>query len=155
MDICCSTKSSNSTIPWNITKQYFKTISCNKYKDTSTYIRRRKAGLLKGQQELIVPNIETTLALHIAGVDVGFLPYSIVKAYLESGQLISRQVVNHRSNSALSFSWNKNEKGRIMTDMENMIKNNHPLLMAFCNNLMRINYQYKRAGRKNNHLLYW
>ncbi|AWX13492.1 transcriptional regulator [Mergibacter septicus] len=120
-------------LPDSILKQY---LAIN-IEDTSTYIRRRKAWLLKGQQELIVPNIETKLALHIAGVGVGFLPYPMVKPYLESGQLISRQVINHRSNSALSFSWNKSDKGRIMTDIENMIKNNHPLLMAFCCHLVK------------------
>lgn len=123
----------HSILSDNILKQY---LAIN-IEDTSTYIRRRKAWLLKGQQELIVPNIETKLALHIAGIGVGFLPYSIVKPYLDSGQLISRKVVNPRGNSALSFSWHKNEKGKILIDIENMIKNNHPLLMAFCHNLTK------------------
>ena len=42
--------------------------------DTSVTLRKRTAWLLNGQRELVVPNMSTKLACHLAGLGVGFLP---------------------------------------------------------------------------------
>ncbi|VEB22905.1 LysR family transcriptional regulator [Avibacterium volantium] len=103
--------------------------------DTSIHIRKRKGWLLKGQHEIVVPNLATKLAMHIDGIGVGFLPYFLAKPYLDSGQLIARQVVHPRANSPFCFSWLRKEKGHITQTLATMIKEKHPIMWNFTHHL--------------------
>lgn len=103
--------------------------------DTSIHLRRRKGWLLKGQHEITVPNLSTKLTMHIEGIGVGFLPYHIVRPYIESGQLITRKVANHRANSPLCFSWLKSNAGKINQKLTELVHSKHPLLWDFAQHL--------------------
>ncbi|MDX1301448.1 LysR family transcriptional regulator [Photobacterium sp.] len=103
--------------------------------DTSRHLVRRKAWLLKGQKELIVPDFETKVHMHTQGIGVGFLPKNIAMRLLNSGQLITRNVANPRSNSPISFGWRKDATGKIISELREMVRTNHPLLAPFCANI--------------------
>lgn len=103
--------------------------------DTSIHIRRRKGWLLKGQHEIIVPNLATKVIMHIEGIGIGFLPYHIAKPYIDSGQLITRTVANPRANSPLCFSWLKANQGKITKKLAELVRTNHPLLWNFAQHL--------------------
>lgn len=40
-------------------------------------------------KEIIVPDMETKLAAHLAGVGIGFVPQPLCQPLLDSGQLVS------------------------------------------------------------------
>lgn len=119
--------------------------------DTSIHIRKRKGWLLKGQHEIIVPNIATKLEMHIDGIGVGFLPYLLVKPYLDSGQLIARQVAYPRANSPFCFSWLRKESGRITQELARMIKEKHPIMWNFTQHLdlSKVNTYRAEAEQEN------
>lgn len=119
------------TLPDDILRQF----TAINVEDTSIHIRRRKGWLLKGQHEIVVPNLATKLAMHIEGIGVGFLPYHIAKPYIDSGQLITRNVVNPRANSPLCFSWLKANQGKITKKLAELIQTRHPLMWDFAKNL--------------------
>jgi LysR family transcriptional activator of the allD operon len=45
-----------------------------------------------GQKEIVVPDIETKVAAHIAGVGIGFLPEPLCQPLIARGELIARQI---------------------------------------------------------------
>ncbi|NOI65392.1 LysR family transcriptional regulator [Vibrio sp. 99-8-1] len=103
--------------------------------DTSRHLVRRKAWLLKGQKELLVPDFETKVLMHTQGIGVGFLPKNVATRLLNSGQLITRGIANPRSNSPLSFSWRKDAQGKVVSELKEMIRTEHPLLTPFYANI--------------------
>ncbi|WP_428774420.1 LysR family transcriptional regulator [Vibrio sp.] len=103
--------------------------------DTSRHLVRRKAWLLKGQQELLVPDFETKIQMHTQGIGVGYLPHTIATRLLNSGQLITRTTANPRGRSPMSISWRKDASGQIVNELKQMVAQDHPLMAPFYANI--------------------
>lgn len=84
--------------------------------DTSRNLTKRVAWLLPGQKEITVPDLRTKLECHLQGLGVGFLPETLCQHYLDSGQLVSREVINQRQTSPLSLAWH-NDAGKAVSEI--------------------------------------
>ncbi|TWP78793.1 HTH-type transcriptional activator AllS, partial [Escherichia coli] len=58
--------------------------------DSARTLTKRVAWRLPGQKEIIVPDMETKIAAHLAGVGIGFLPKSLCQSMIDNQQLVSR-----------------------------------------------------------------
>jgi len=84
--------------------------------DTSRNLTKRVAWLLPGQKEIVVPDLSSKLACHLQGLGVGFLPAQLCQPYLDSGQLVSCEVINQRQPSPLSLAW-ENHSGKAVEEI--------------------------------------
>ncbi len=62
-------------------------------------------GLLGGQDVLTVPNMMAKLEAQLHGLGAGFLPSYLVRPYLDSGRLVTRQVRRPRRLARISYLW--------------------------------------------------
>lgn len=95
--------------------------------DTSRHLEKRVAWLLTGQRQIIVADIATKLACHLKGMGIGFLPRHICQPYLDSGELIARQIRYPRAPSSLSLAWKKEYTGKALHDIVNLFRERDPL----------------------------
>ncbi|HGY7852290.1 TPA: HTH-type transcriptional activator AllS, partial [Escherichia coli] len=75
--------------------------------DSARTLTKRVAWRLPGQKEIIVPDMETKIAAHLAGVGIGFLPKSLCQSMIDNQQLVSRVIPTMRPPSPLSLAWRK------------------------------------------------
>ncbi len=59
---------------------------------SARHLAKRTARLLSGQQEIKVPDLRTKLECHLRGLGIGFLPRQLCQAYLDSGELVAKQL---------------------------------------------------------------
>lgn len=64
--------------------------------DSARTLTKRVAWRLPGQKEIIVPDMETKIAAHLAGVGIGFLPKSLCQSMIDNQQLVSRVIPTMR-----------------------------------------------------------
>lgn len=102
--------------------------------DTSRNLTKRIAWLLPGQNEIKVPDLRSKLECHLHGVGIGFLPQKICQRYLDSGQLVCREVVNERQPSPLSLAW-RNDAGKAVEDIVDLFHRRAEPMMGFLNNI--------------------
>ena len=81
--------------------------------DTSVHITKRTAWRLPRQRELLVPDMQTKIACHIAGLGVGFLPAPIAGELSRQRLLVERPVVVGRLPSPLALAWRRVGAGQI------------------------------------------
>ncbi|MRS15608.1 HTH-type transcriptional activator AllS [Enterobacteriaceae bacterium RIT691] len=86
-------------------------------KDSAVKLTRRVAWLLPGQKEIVVPDMETKIAAHLAGVGVGFLPEPLCRPLIEAGLLVNRTIPVMRPPSPLSLAWQKGNAGKAVQDI--------------------------------------
>ena len=99
--------------------------------DTSRHLSKRTAWRLSGQHEIKVPDLHTKLACHLKGVGIGFLPLSLCKPLIDSGQLIAKEVKNRRHNSPLSLAWCEDKKGAVVSYLVDLFRQGHPSVQSF------------------------
>ncbi|MCS3409732.1 HTH-type transcriptional activator AllS [Serratia sp. AKBS12] len=102
--------------------------------DTSHNLTKRIAWLLPGQKEIKVPDLRSKLECHLQGLGVGFLPLSLCQPYLQSGQLIAREMVNQRQPSPLSLAWH-NHSGSAVAETVALFTNKAPCIAQFLKNI--------------------
>lgn len=73
--------------------------------DSSRVLPPRSAGLLSGQEVLMVPDLPSKVAAQCQGLGVGFLPAHLLAAYLESGRLVTRIVEEPKPDLPLWIAW--------------------------------------------------
>jgi DNA-binding transcriptional LysR family regulator len=61
-------------------------------------------GLLGGQDVFTVPDMPSKLEAQLRGLGGGFLPESLARPYIDSGQLVAKQVLAERTN-ACHYAW--------------------------------------------------
>lgn len=98
--------------------------------DTSRNLTKRVAWLLPGQKEIKVPDLRSKLECHLQGLGVGFLPKNMCQPYLDSGQLISREVNNQRQPSPLSLAW-RNECGKAVEEIVTLFERRDERINGF------------------------
>ncbi|RAR82620.1 DNA-binding transcriptional LysR family regulator [Paracidovorax anthurii] len=62
-------------------------------------------GLLGGQDVLTVDSMQTKLQAQLRGLGGGFLPEPMVRAYVEAGRLVTRQVARPARRVPLHYAW--------------------------------------------------
>ncbi|WP_058912304.1 HTH-type transcriptional activator AllS [Entomohabitans teleogrylli] len=105
--------------------------------DTSRNLTRRVAWLLNGQKEIKVPDMGTKLACHLSGLGVGFLPERLCRPYIDSGELVVRDVVNARQPSPLSIAWKADSSGKVVSEIVALFKQQETLATGFLSTIDR------------------
>lgn len=100
--------------------------------DTSLRLKKRSAWRLAGQQELLVPDLETKIACYEAGMGIGFLPSPIALEAIRGNRLA--EIVNvpvGRSPFPLSFAWRNKDAGKITAHMRHLLAIRDPIVAPF------------------------
>jgi DNA-binding transcriptional LysR family regulator len=79
--------------------------------DSARQLQARTVGLLFGQDTLPVPDMHTKHAFQLAGLGFGFLPYAWVRADIERGLLIEKEVEETKPDERLYLAWRTGEEG--------------------------------------------
>lgn len=103
--------------------------------DTARTLTKRVAWRLPGQKEIIVPDIETKIAAHIAGVGIGFLPRSLCQPLIDRRALVSLTIPSMRPPSPLSLAWHKHHSGKAVTDIVRLFQQRQPEISGFLTTL--------------------
>lgn len=108
--------------------------------DTSLHLQKRSPWRLSGQQELIVPDLETKISCHIAGLGIGFLPASIAYEAIRKHQLVEIKMASgNRQPSPLSVVWRSKDSGKICQHLRDLIRSRHKISLPFLNRLSTSN----------------
>ncbi len=73
--------------------------------DSSRHLPPRSVGILSGQDTLTVPDLESKLAAHVAGLGCGFLPASIAATDVAAGRLVVLALETPRPPARVSAAW--------------------------------------------------
>lgn len=100
--------------------------------DSSVHTDGRPAWRLMGQEEILVPNLETKILCHRAGLGIGFLPRPIAEERIGAGELreLHAKDVN-RQPSPMSYVRPKKDTGLIGNYLELLIEQRHELIRPF------------------------
>ena len=99
--------------------------------DSARRLTKRVVWRLPGQKEIVVPDIETKVAAHIAGVGIGFLPEPLCQPLIARGELVSRQIPTMRPPSPLSLAWRKDHHGKAVQDITSLFGHSAPEIQGF------------------------
>lgn len=99
--------------------------------DSARTLTKRVAWRLPGQKEIIVPDMETKIAAHLAGVGIGFLPKSLCQSMIDNQQLVSRVIPTMRPPSPLSLAWRKFGSGKAVEDIVTLFTQRRPEISGF------------------------
>ncbi|TVO58722.1 LysR family transcriptional regulator [Denitromonas halophila] len=82
--------------------------------DTTRTMQARSAGMVIGQDTLVVPDHHAKLEAQIAGLGVGHLPYFLAAEALADGRLVRRQTDASRLQEPLHLAWRRDHDGRAL-----------------------------------------
>ncbi|TVT50996.1 MAG: LysR family transcriptional regulator [Denitromonas halophila] len=82
--------------------------------DTTRTMQARSAGMVIGQDTLVVPDHHAKLEAQIAGLGVGHLPYFLAAEALADGRLVRRQTDANRLQEPLHLAWRRDHDGRAL-----------------------------------------
>ncbi len=78
--------------------------------DSSRNLPPRTSGILKGQDVLTMPNMQSKLAAQIKGLGVGYLPKFLAEKHIASGELIIKQVTESKHEVPMYLAWRTSDK---------------------------------------------
>lgn len=86
--------------------------------DSSRRLAARTVGLFGAPEMLVVPSMQAKLEAQVAGLGVGYLPFSLAQPAIDRGELVVRstQGARHGSNAAptTQVAWRADERGRAL-----------------------------------------
>jgi DNA-binding transcriptional LysR family regulator len=82
--------------------------------DSSRNLPPRTSGLLSGQDVLTVPDMRHKIAFQRAGLGIGYVPAHMVRAELEDGRLVAKQVLETKPGMTLLTAWRTADKGKAL-----------------------------------------
>lgn len=82
--------------------------------DTSRQLLAREAGLVSGQEILVVPDPASKLAAQIAGMGVGYLLRPIAEHEAAAGRLVIKRVAAARPAAPAHLAWRSDHDGRAL-----------------------------------------
>jgi DNA-binding transcriptional LysR family regulator len=91
--------------------------------DSSRNLPPRTSGLLSGQDVLTVPDMRHKIALQRFGIGVGYVPAHMVRADLETGQLMVKQVLESKPGMPLLVAWRTGNKGKALVWFLDQLEN--------------------------------
>lgn len=78
--------------------------------DSSRQTPARSVGILSGQNQLVVADMQAKINAQISGIGVGYLPDRLAEKYVKSGALIIKPVENIRQIIPSYLAWKKKPK---------------------------------------------
>lgn len=96
--------------------------------DTARNLGKRTAWKLPLQQEVLVPDMQTKIAAHIAGLGVGFVPAVTARPLIRKKQLVACRVVNGRPPAPVLLVWHRDGAGQVMKYLLDLCRANDPLV---------------------------
>ena len=82
--------------------------------DTSRQLLARSAGLLSGQDTLVVPDFAAKLAAQVAGLGVGHLPQRLAAPEIAAGRLVAKRTTEAQPGLPLHLAWRSDHEGRAL-----------------------------------------
>ena len=82
--------------------------------DTSRQLLARTAGLLTGQDTLVVPDFAAKLAAQVAGLGVGHLPRPLVAPETAAGRLVEKRTNEPLPDLPLYVAWRSDHEGKAL-----------------------------------------
>ncbi|BDH46358.1 LysR family transcriptional regulator [Salmonella enterica subsp. enterica serovar Choleraesuis] len=79
--------------------------------DSARFCQRLHSNLMDEQEQLRVDNFHSKVKLLRAGLGCGFLPRHIARPWLESGDLVEKQVVSFRQKDIAYMAWRNGNDG--------------------------------------------
>lgn len=79
--------------------------------DTTRTLSARSSGLLSGQRTLVVPDVDSKVAAHVAGLGVGYLPRARAEREAALGRLVIRRTAEPRPPVPLHLAWCSSHRG--------------------------------------------
>jgi len=79
--------------------------------DSARRLLPRTVGLLMGQETLSVPDMASKLRLQREGIGFGFLPAPCARAAVDRGELVIREVQEHKPEETFWLAWRTGEDG--------------------------------------------
>ena len=83
--------------------------------DTSRQLLAREAGLIGGQETLVVPDPAAKLAAQVAGMGVGYLLRPIAEREARAGRLVLKRVAASRPVTPAHLAWRSDHEGRAVS----------------------------------------
>lgn len=83
--------------------------------DTSRNAPPRSAGVLSGQQILVVPDFAAKVAAQRLGLGVGYLPEPLAKDEHKAGRLVIKRVAETKQEATQYLSWRSSAKGKALS----------------------------------------
>ncbi len=78
--------------------------------DSSRNLPPRTSGILKGQDVLTMPNLQSKLEAQIKGLGVGYLPKFLAHKHIASGELVIKQVTESKHEVPMHLAWRNLDK---------------------------------------------
>jgi DNA-binding transcriptional LysR family regulator len=78
--------------------------------DSSRNLPPRTSGILKGQDVLTMPNMQSKLEAQIKGIGVGYLPKFLAEKHIASGELIIKQVTESKHEVPMHLAWRNSDR---------------------------------------------
>lgn len=82
--------------------------------DTSRQLLARTAGLLSGQDTLVVPDFPAKLAAQAAGLGVGHLPLRLAAPAIAAGRLVAKRTTEALPDLPLHLAWRSDHEGKAL-----------------------------------------
>jgi DNA-binding transcriptional LysR family regulator len=95
--------------------------------DSVRTLQARTVGLLFGQDNLSVPDMQTKYDFQLAGLGFGFLPEAWVRADIAAGRLLAKEVEEPKPDETLYMAWRSGEEGAAMKWWRERLRAHPPL----------------------------
>ncbi|SFN07022.1 LysR family transcriptional regulator, transcriptional activator of the allD operon [Izhakiella capsodis] len=127
-----------------LTESHLRQYPAINVEDSARKLTRRVAWRLSGQKEILVPDLETKIAAHLAGIGIGFLPAALCQPLIAQGVLLSRTIPTMRAPSPLSLAWRKDLSGSAVQEIVRLFHHSRQEIAGFLSPFNAA--QYKEAG---------
>ena len=74
-------------------------------RDTSVRLEPKVAWQLRGQKALVAPDYHSKIAMHLAGLGIGFLPHHVCQPWLDDGRLVCVNIEESKQPTPLFLAW--------------------------------------------------
>lgn len=98
--------------------------------DTSRQFKPLTFGIQDGQAVLTVPDLQAKIQAQASGLGCGWVPLHFARPWIDSGQLIIKEVEDRSRDSEFCVAWHKGHEGRALDWWSNRLRNTTLKLQA-------------------------